>query len=178
MHDKASYMVNPRCQQLNLIFAGALAQAGMRSWLGEGRTDWVCGRLGDLYLHETAISHIRRLLTDRFVCLRVDETFQQFRRRMQAGAGGSPPHRVNGSCRHRATWQVLLRDSRDCRDCRDSRLARVSTLARILLARARECDWHCRVVCWAFAPKIIAPAMPAWGAPLSSPPQPRRSKTS
>ena len=39
--------------------------------------------LGDVYLHETAISHIRRLLREKFVCLRVGETFPQFRQRMK-----------------------------------------------------------------------------------------------
>ncbi len=39
--------------------------------------------LGDLYLHETVISHIRRLLMEKFVCLRIGETFPQFKRRMQ-----------------------------------------------------------------------------------------------
>lgn len=39
---------------------------------------------GDAFLHETAIAHIRRLLATRFVSTRVDETWAQFRARMQA----------------------------------------------------------------------------------------------
>ena len=33
VHDKASYMVNAASQHLNAIFAGALAESGMRSWV-------------------------------------------------------------------------------------------------------------------------------------------------
>jgi hypothetical protein len=46
-------------------------------------TKWLASRLGDLYLHETVISHIRRLLMQEFVCVRVDETYPQFKRRMR-----------------------------------------------------------------------------------------------
>ena len=37
---------------------------------------------GDVYLHETAISHIRRLLDDTFACRRLGETVAQFAQRM------------------------------------------------------------------------------------------------
>ena len=89
VHDKASYMVNAQCQQLNPVFTGALARAGMRSWLGQPgvsghTTAWLCAKLGDVYIHETAISHIRRLLASRFVCMRIDEQFWQFKKRMGA----------------------------------------------------------------------------------------------
>ena len=43
----------------------------------------MASHLGDVYLHETAISHIRRLLREKFVCLRVGETFPQFKQRMK-----------------------------------------------------------------------------------------------
>ena len=84
VHDKATYMVNSIAQLLNPVFSGALAEAGFRSWTGPHGSDttWLASRLGDFYLHETVISHIRRLLMEKFVCLRVGETFQQFRRRM------------------------------------------------------------------------------------------------
>ena len=87
VHDKASYMVNAVCQQLNPEFAGALEEVGMRSWLGQpgqpgSGASWLCGRIGDVYVHETAISHIRRLLTHRFICSRVDEQVWQFKKRM------------------------------------------------------------------------------------------------
>ena len=83
-HDKASYMVNHKAQMLNQVFSGALAEAGFRSWIGPhgSATTWLASKLGDFYLHETVISHIRRLLMEKFVCLRDGETFQQFRRRM------------------------------------------------------------------------------------------------
>ena len=89
VHDKASYMVNAVCQQVNPQFAEAMDRVAMRSWVGQpGRpgsgTAWLCGMMGDVYVHETAISHIRRLLSTRFVCLRVDERFCQFKARMLA----------------------------------------------------------------------------------------------
>ena len=85
MHIKASYNVNTSTQQLNQVFGGALSEAGFRSWTGPqgASTNWLDSHLGDVYLHETAISHIRRLLREKFVCLRVGETFPQFRQRMK-----------------------------------------------------------------------------------------------
>ena len=82
VHDKASYMADSTNQVLNQVFSGALAQAGFRSWTGPS-TAWLCSRLGDLHLHETVISHIRRLLSTKFVCDHIDETVPQFKRRMQ-----------------------------------------------------------------------------------------------
>ena len=86
VHDKASYMVNAASQHLNAIFAGALAESGMRSWVYDIGDDasWLAAKLGDLYLHETAISHIRRLLAEKFVCTHLHETVPQFKLRMQA----------------------------------------------------------------------------------------------
>ena len=86
VHDKASYMVNSVGELLNPVFGGALTEAGFRSWTGPpgSSTSWLCSKLGDVYLHETAISHIRRLLSNKFVCTRVDETFEQFKKRMRA----------------------------------------------------------------------------------------------
>jgi hypothetical protein len=85
VHDKASYMVNSAGELLHPVFCGALKEAGMTSWTGPpgSSTSWLCGKFSDVYLHETAISHIRRLLANRFVCDRVDETFSQFRTRMR-----------------------------------------------------------------------------------------------
>ena len=45
-------------------------------------TDWLVKKLGDLYLHETAISHIRRFLADDFACTNLGETPSHFRGRM------------------------------------------------------------------------------------------------
>ena len=85
VHDKASYMVNHKAQMLNPVFSGALDEAGFRSWTGPhgSATTWLASKLGDFYLHETVISRIRRLLSEKFVCLRVGETFNQFKRRMR-----------------------------------------------------------------------------------------------
>jgi hypothetical protein len=86
IHDKASYMVSAPAQRLNSVFARGLQEAGFQSWVGgpDADTSWMCGRLGDLYLHETVISHIRRLLDTDFASKRIKESVAQFRRRMQA----------------------------------------------------------------------------------------------
>ena len=86
VHDKASYMVNSAGEQLNAVFGGALAEAGFRSWVGPqgASTKWMSSKWGDVHVHETAIAHIRRLLATRFVSTRVDETWAQFKARMQA----------------------------------------------------------------------------------------------
>ena len=85
VHDKASYMVSATANRLNPVFGGALAEVGFRSWAGaEGEsTAWLCGKLGDVFPHETAISHIRRLLMEKFVCTRLNETVSQFKIRMR-----------------------------------------------------------------------------------------------
>lgn len=85
VHDKASYMVSATANRLNPVFGGALAEAGFRSWAGaEGEsTAWLCGKLGDVFPHETAISHIRRFLMEKFVCTRLNETVSQFKLRMR-----------------------------------------------------------------------------------------------
>jgi hypothetical protein len=85
VHDKASYMVNSAGEQLNPVFGGALAEAGFRSWAGPQGTStkWMCAKWGDVYLHETAIAHIRRLLATRFASMHVCESWAQFRQRMQ-----------------------------------------------------------------------------------------------
>ena len=43
---------------------------------------WLCARFADVYPHEAAISHIRRLLDHGFTCARTHETVAQFRLRM------------------------------------------------------------------------------------------------
>ena len=70
VHDKASYMVNSTTQQLNPVFGGALAEAGLRSWTGpEGAsTKWLAARLGDVYPHETARSPISDVCWRRSLC--------------------------------------------------------------------------------------------------------------
>ena len=105
VHDKASYMVTSSHERLHITFADALAQAGLISWIGgpHATSKWLVSRLGDLYLHETVVSHIRRLLEHRFPCLHAHETVAQFRARMDrvvhhmnsdafgAGGGASQP---------------------------------------------------------------------------------------
>ena len=84
VHDKASYMVTSPHSQLNGLFASALHRAGLKSWVGEADVSaaWLAPRLGDVYPHETAISHIRSLLDTKFARTRVCETEVQFRGRM------------------------------------------------------------------------------------------------
>ena len=43
---------------------------------------WMCGKMGDMYPHETAIAHIRRLLSGKFATAKVGESLKQFRRRL------------------------------------------------------------------------------------------------
>jgi len=84
VHDKASYMVTNHHDMLNTGFARAVADAGFRSWIGGAgdSTKWLVARWGDVYPHETAISHIRRLLRTRFRATRICETLWQFKARM------------------------------------------------------------------------------------------------
>ena len=84
VHDKASYFVAPRSQRLASSFANALRKAKLKSWLGDADADcsWLAGRLGDVYLHETVISHVRRGLEHRFPRSTPGETRARFARRM------------------------------------------------------------------------------------------------
>ena len=58
---------------------------GFRSWLGgaSGSTAWLAARWGDVYVHETLISPIRRLLSTTFACRTVGETAEKFRERLK-----------------------------------------------------------------------------------------------
>ena len=84
VHDKASYFVAPRSQRLARQFADGLHDARLKSWLGDadGDCSWLAGRMGDVFPHETLISHIRRGLEQRFPCGRPGETPAQFASRM------------------------------------------------------------------------------------------------
>ena len=88
VHDKASYMVTATHDRLQLAFAAALEAGGFASWTeaGAGGTKWLAPKWGDVYLHETAISHIRRLLDDEFACRYLGETVPHFAQRIQAVA--------------------------------------------------------------------------------------------
>lgn len=85
VHDKASYFVANVQDRLSWGFAEALRKAGFRSWLGDATasTKWLVKKWGDVYVHETLISHIRRLLDTDFASDKVYETPTQFSRRMQ-----------------------------------------------------------------------------------------------
>ena len=89
VHDKASYMVAPRSQRLEGPFADALRAAKMKSWVGDADANcsWLAGRLGDLYPHETAISHIRTGLSHRFPRSTPGETRARFANRMEKVVG-------------------------------------------------------------------------------------------
>ena len=85
VHDKASYMVTAAHERLHVSFAGALHDAGFKSWTGDGTdsTEWLVKLFGDVYLHETVISHIRRLLDTDFAATKLCETPKQFKARMK-----------------------------------------------------------------------------------------------
>ena len=85
VHDKASHMVAPRAQRLATPFATALRAAKLKSWLGDEDADcsWLAGRLGDMYPHETLISHIRNGLSHRFPRAQPGETRNRFAGRME-----------------------------------------------------------------------------------------------
>ena len=78
-------MVTAQHERLHITFAAALAEGGFTSWAGEGvdSTKWLVKKLGDLYLHETVIAHIRRLHDTDFASGKIFETPSQFRVRMQ-----------------------------------------------------------------------------------------------
>ena len=84
-HDKASYMVTPHYDRLQVAFGSALSETGFTSWVGDNNASckWLVARWGDVYLHETAISQIRRLLDTDFPCTRLHETDKQFEKRMR-----------------------------------------------------------------------------------------------
>ena len=85
VHDKASYMVSPLHDRLTTEFARALESGGFRSWVGSSNesASWLVRKLGDLYLHETVIAHIRRLLDGDFCHNKLYETPAHFKQRMQ-----------------------------------------------------------------------------------------------
>ena len=66
-------------------FANALGAAGFRSWVGDASdsASWLVKKFGDVYLHETVISHIRQLLDGDFVHNQLHETPSHFAQRMQ-----------------------------------------------------------------------------------------------
>ena len=85
MHDKASYFVNNKQNTLNPTFATGLQAGYFRSWVEchGGDCRWLAKMLGDWYLHETVVSHVRRLLQSQFARKSLHETPGQFAARMK-----------------------------------------------------------------------------------------------
>ena len=85
LHDKASYFVNNKQNNLNRTFAAGLRAGRFTSWVDSAGGDcaWLARNLGDYYSHETGISHVRRLLSTTFVRHALHETPNQFAARMQ-----------------------------------------------------------------------------------------------
>jgi hypothetical protein len=81
LHDKASYFVNSKTNRLNPTFCEGLQGGQFSSWVDDG-AQWLAPHLGDLYLHETVISHVRRLLYTKFARKALYETPLQFAARM------------------------------------------------------------------------------------------------
>lgn len=81
LHDKASYFVDNTQNTMNATFARGLKAGRFRSWI-EDDPSWLAAQLGDLYPHETVISHVRRLLSTKFCKCSLWETPQQFAVRM------------------------------------------------------------------------------------------------
>ena len=82
LHDKASCFVDTCNNQLNKTFAQGLRSGRFRPWCQED-TKLLAAHLGDLYPHESVISHIRRLLSTKFSKCSLWETPQQFAARMK-----------------------------------------------------------------------------------------------
>ena len=70
---------------MHATFASSLKRGGFQSWLGDGgpTTTWLAAKWGDVYVHETLIAHIRRLLDTEFACDRLNETPAQFKARVK-----------------------------------------------------------------------------------------------
>lgn len=82
LHDKASYFVDSKKNQINPTFAAGLTAGHFRSW-AEDDTTFMAAKLGDFYPHETLISHVRRLLATKFAKDSLHETPNQFATRMK-----------------------------------------------------------------------------------------------
>ena len=85
LHDKASYFVDTAQNRMNRTFAAGLKAGGFTTWMdiGDAGTKWLSAHLGDLYLHETVVSHVRRLQAGKFTRKNlVNETPEQFASRM------------------------------------------------------------------------------------------------
>ena len=82
LHDKASYFVDSTQNRVNRTFAAGLKPGNFKSWCQED-TQWLGSHLGDLYPHESVISHVRKLLSTKFAKGSLWETPTQFAARMK-----------------------------------------------------------------------------------------------
>ena len=106
MHDKASYFVNSTKHSLNPTFAAGLRAGNFKSWVEHdgGDCKWFAKMLGDWYLHETVISHVRRLLQSQFARKSLVETPGQFAARMR-----KVEHHMNYVMGKQAPGEALLK---------------------------------------------------------------------
>ena len=90
-----------------MTFAAGPCEAGFRSWVGgddgAAETQWLVKKWGDVYMHETLIAHLRRLLDNEFASTRLHETREQFVRRL-----GQVEDHVNSAAFAAAGSGVLL----------------------------------------------------------------------
>ena len=92
-------MVSTLHDHVSANFLAALKGVGLRSWLGNGSgsTKWLVKQWGDVYLHETVIAHIRRLLANKFASNRLVETVAHFRARMDRVAAHMNSAEINAT---------------------------------------------------------------------------------
>ena len=87
--DSGSRQSRLHCDVVSRAFTRHLCNPLVIYWILElGReahdsTKWLAKKFGDVYLHETAIAHIRRLLGTQFVCGALHESPSQFKQRMR-----------------------------------------------------------------------------------------------
>jgi len=91
-------MVSSLYERLNSTFAAALKDGGLTSRVGDdwASTQWMAPKFGDVYVHETVISHVRRLLDMDFMCASLTESFARFEAADEEGGG---PHELKSLLR-------------------------------------------------------------------------------
>ena len=105
-------MVSPLHNRLSVEFGRDLESGGFRSWVGSSNdsASWLVKKLGDLYVHETLIAHVRRLLDGDFCHHKLYETPAHFRHRMQL-----VENHLNSNAFNAAGGRGLLGLARDLR---------------------------------------------------------------
>ena len=85
------------------------ARSHCRSWVGaSGDASWLVKTFGDVYLHETMVSHVRRLLDGDFASNKLAESPAQLAKRMQRVG----PYEFLLFCR---PWRTWLNGSKELR---------------------------------------------------------------